>query len=329
MKAEFRFEIPDKWVAAVAAGTVRRSGGMLINAETGRYVAHLQEAGSSSIANNVAPLGAMLGKAAPVVLGGAMAVGTVGAVAAIVGVGVSLAGFKMVRDRLDSIKKTLSDQDERLTRIGALQERAEVRASARDAAEVGATLAAAEEAWHRSDRTGFLQANVDGPLLRAEIYWRTLLPGMLRSSAFSLDEAFAAYGNVLQLTAVRLQVLMLEDELPAARQYAQDVARWHAETTRAITSTDLARERCPDPFSADWRSVRNTAQTALDAAREADLLLHQRVLLLQELGEQDLSPVAYVESARSRSGLLVLPLHNDASPTASADTVILPRNRQQ
>lgn len=305
------FETPEAWRAAEAAGTVRRFGVLLKDTATGRIVAHLQEVGDLSRALPDGPLSALLGTTKVLAGAGAVASG-IGAVAAIVGIGVSVLGFAHVSRRLDALDRAVGALDERLSRLSRQLDRLEQRASARDAAEVSAVLAAAEEAWHRTDRVAFLRAHVDAPLLKAERYWRALLgdgaqPGLLQLPDFSLDEAMAAYGRVVQLAAVRTQVLLLEDEPVAARRYAAEVAEWHARTTRSLSPVALAQARTGSPLDPTWPAQRAAASAVASVLREADVLLAQRVDVLDAVAALPLSPTAYVEAARDGEGVRVVP----------------------
>lgn len=309
MYENIAFEVPAKFAAGVADGTIKRFGAILWDTATKHIVGHLQEAGTLSLSAGLEPLGALMGTTKSLVGASAVFSG-VGAIAAIVGVGVSVLGFAQVKNRLSAIDRTLAVQDRKLSDIQNKLGRAELRAWAMDAARVESILADAEEAWHRGDPAAHLRTHVDNALRHAEMYWRTVLgsrdrPGMLLSDAFSLEEAFSAYGHVIQLAAVRIQVLMVEDELSTARSYADEISRWHAGTTRNITAVDLAAARTSGPLDPSWRSTRDIAQSALGAVREADLFLGQRVQLLDALAEHRISPRAYIESARSREGELV------------------------
>ncbi len=125
------FEIPAKYAADLASGSIVRFGGLLKDASTGRIVAHLQETGSlaqrlGAQLLNVSPFD---GVSAISSLAGNMQLAkiqktlellqiqqwlTLGS--SLVGIGVSLAGFKMMSDRFDRLDQRLDAFKEHIDR---------------------------------------------------------------------------------------------------------------------------------------------------------------------------------------------------------------------
>jgi hypothetical protein len=116
-------EVPARFLADVVSGAVVRYGCILKDADSGRIVGHLKEVGQGAVLLSRLPLPS-LGTAVQVgqwldthsqlqhirhTLSALQLVSTVGAVASVAGLGVSVAGFAVVLNRLDRLESRLNE----------------------------------------------------------------------------------------------------------------------------------------------------------------------------------------------------------------------------
>src|SRR4051794_32784562 len=118
-------EIPAKFLQAVAEGSAERCGCLLRDAATKRILGHLKEVGQLPGLLSRMPLPSVLGvggvaqigrwidhhaqlKHIQVALDKLRLVSTVGAVASVAGLGVSVAGFAIVLNRLQRLESQLN-----------------------------------------------------------------------------------------------------------------------------------------------------------------------------------------------------------------------------
>ncbi len=139
MLGSIPFEIPARFVADVASGSVVRYGGLLKDAASGQIVAHLQETGSmarhlGSVLSGVNPfdpvsaVSSVFSNVQLAKLQKAMEVlqitqwATLGV--SLAGVGVSLVGFKIMNDRFNRVDEQLSRLKQHIdTRFDEMVER--------------------------------------------------------------------------------------------------------------------------------------------------------------------------------------------------------------
>jgi hypothetical protein len=332
------FEVPDRFLAAVAAGAVRRVGATLRDSANGGIVAHLQETRllQETVGGAAGPGGpgglllsaARLGSSAwaNVQLGQVKsaldALGMLNAAtlaAAAVGVGVSAAGFALVRQRLQAIDRSLGLVHRDVLAGRRAAERADPQLAAAHQAVVGGLLYRAEEAWERSDAQAVWR-ELEGRLDEAQRYCRGLVGGVGAASAFldwrfTLEEAAAAYEAALALAAARVQALLLIEECAGALRCAREFHEWHERAVGGLLAVDVAASRSRQLADAAGLSegdahsrLLHEGLRLLEAVREARLHAASRVDLLRALAKRGASGREYVEAARDAAvPLLALP----------------------
>jgi hypothetical protein len=242
-------------------------------------------------------------------LGGLLVLGTGTLVVSAVGLGISAAGFGLVLSRLGSIEQRLGAfaNSARLAQLTG--ERVEMRQMAHVAAEAQSLLARAEGARYRSDAVSVWR-DVEGPLDRAQRYWRVLVDAGPRRSIFcdarfSPEEAASAYEAAVSLASARQSALMLIGEGVEALNYAEEVARWHDAAFCEVRPPDIAacwaeREsssgaRRPEDVRAE---VMGRCCELVAGVREAGLALWSRPSLLRCLAERGVGGRQYLEALR-------------------------------
>ena len=319
------FEIPDRFLAAVARGAVCRIGTTLRDRATGRIVAHLQETGllQRLISTGGNPVGLLLsaGQLASSVaanvqleqvkamLSGLQLLTGASLAASVVGVGVSAAGFALVLRRLGNLERGLAGVRREVLAARLAVERVDAQLETAQRALVESLLERADEAWVRSD-AATVWRQLDGPLDQAQRYWRGLVGGragasILLDQRFRLEEAVAAYEAALTLAAARVQALLLLEEHAAALHHAREFHRWHEEALDGLTPIDIATARsaamaeAEGMSEADARSrLLRTSQQFMDGVREVQLHVAGRPALIQTLIDRGLGGREYVEAVR-------------------------------
>jgi hypothetical protein len=259
------FEIPDRFLVAVANGAMRRIGTTLRDDATGRIAGFLQETGRfQRTVGTGGPGGVILsaGQLASSIyanvqlsqmksmLAALQMLNVASLAASAVGIGVNVAGFALVLGRLDQIDKGIdaAAQEVRLTRKVA--ERIDVLVATRDRAKMEALLQEGEDAWLRSDPVQVWK-ELEGPLFAEQVYWQALLmgkasPPLFRDPRFTLEEAVAAYETVLVLASAHIHTLLLIEEEKLARHRAAEFRRWNDQLIFDLRAIDLATARSDD-----------------------------------------------------------------------------------
>lgn len=319
------FEVPDRFVGMIAAGTARRLGTTIRDAASGRILAHLQETSLLPTTLGANPIGLLLsgGQLASSVvanyqleqvkrmLSGLRVLTSASLAVSVVGVGVSVAGFALVMRRLRDLEGQVAGVGREVLAARLAAERAELRLETRDGSRAESLLYRAEEAWDRSDARDVWR-QLEGPLDEEQRYWRALVgDGTGRSvfldGRFTLEQAVAAYGSVLTLAAARVQALLLLDETEAARRQTEELCRWHEQTMLGLTAVDLARVRAKQLAAAaglrevDARArLLDTSHRFLTHVCEIHLGLAGRQELVRSLAERGVSGCQYLHELRRR-----------------------------
>lgn len=319
------FEVPERFIGMIAAGTARRIGATIRDTATGQILAHVQETGQLPIMLSPNPAGLILSAGQLVsslvsnyqlhrikeMLVGLQMLTAASLAVSAVGIGVSVAGFALVVQRLKQLERQVAGVGQEVLAARLAVERIEVRQGTRDSSRAESLLYRAEEAWHRSEPR-HVWRDLEGPLDEEQRYWRglvggTLGPSVFFDSRFSLEQAAAAYESVLTLATARVQTLLLLDEMAAALQQAEELYRWHAQTMLGLTAVKLVRARAQ--HVADTSGMREEdARTRLQEAFhrflthvfEIHLHLADRPALIHSLREQQVPGSAYLHELRQR-----------------------------
>jgi hypothetical protein len=328
------FEVPARFLAQFAAGSVIRIGTTLRDKGTMQIVAHLQEAallpaaigtglpGGLLLAATQAVQGVMFSsrlarvqQALAVVQGLNVATLAVG----VVGLGVSTAGFALVNQRLGNIEKQLGTMQAKASRIECLGQRIDARQTADARGKLASLLSRAEEAWVRKDAELVWRA-LDPDLSDAHHVHRFLAcpPGgksLFLDHRFALEEAVAAYEAALMLAGLRIQVLLLLEQMPAALHFSRDVRDWAVGAIGGLRTTDIVDLRWKALAEAkglkedDARSrLSGQVVRMLDTLQHARDCLDARPALLEDLAHRPVSGREYIEDIRTRKEEMVLVL---------------------
>jgi hypothetical protein len=319
------FEVPDRFLAAVARGAVCRIGTTLRDRATGRIVAHLQETGllQRLVSTGVSPAGLLLSvgqltssivanvqlEQVKAMLSGLQLLTGASLAASVVGVGVSAAGFALVLRRLGNLERSLACVRREVLATRLAVERVDAQLAAAQRALVESLLERAEEAWVRFDAAAVWR-QLDGPLDQAQRYWRGLVGGraggsILLDPRFTPEEAVAAYEATLTLAAARVQALLLLEEHAAALHHAREFHHWHEEAVQGLSPIDIAAARsaavaeAEGVSEADARSrLLRTSQPFMDGVREVQLRVGHRPALIQTLIDRGIAGREYIEAVR-------------------------------
>lgn len=262
----FLFEVPTVWQAAVAAGQVIRYGSILKDVGTGRIVAHVQETGLlSTLASNAPGMLNMFNPFSAVVSAVNAGSGLVAnwqlnrmdrkiealkdmftgfqnfqianlALAGL-GIGVSVAGFALVKYKLDKMTLKL-DGIETTIREGFGQQRAD---RLRDfESDVNGLLDEAEEGWKAADGGTANWTHVAKGLSHlVHVY-----PGEIEKHLDARNYDFPTLAYLIERYRVcavtRLECLVLNNELSNALDFSRKVADRSANLLDRLTPLDMA-----------------------------------------------------------------------------------------
>lgn len=343
------FQSPDMWRKAVDAGNVLRMGSALYDTGSNLHAFLVETEGYQPAIESALQVGAAgavvhpfigvaidLAEVASAIASnvqleqvkwllkgvGMLNAATLGA--SLVGVGVSVAGFEMVRRRLDrlqdsidGLKGAIAETDRKVDVVSSM-------IAAKNWAGFDALLYQAEAAWHATDPSNDWKGMLM-PLLFEDKYFRALLgrqqsASLFLNPRFPIEQVTAAYEAALRLASLRVQTLLLLDEMDQAIHYAEDVRRWHKENILNLKRKDLADAR--RPANADYgfysaseakNSYMQEIKPLVDTIHEVQASIDSRVMLLRSLKEQGIKGREYIETVRNRkdSPLLLL------APTAS------------
>lgn len=223
-------------------------------------------------------------------------------IASVVGIGVSVAGFKVMNDRLNALDTTLS-------KVGDAVRRQDNRLAIDRQSHVSAQMAALDECLFLSNRGPSLD-RISGELQTLLHLYRgwvsSAAHNVFLSPDYTLEQAIAEYQRVVQLSLARMQVLLLQNEQRAATNFAEEVSQWHQSLARSLSPVALADARTTGraaPTVREREQAVAAAQDAIAAVRESSILLAQKPAIIRSIP----GPVAtFVETLRERRDLPVL-----------------------
>jgi hypothetical protein len=322
-------EIPKIFLNALPK--LRRTAGTLRDA-AGRIVGFLQETGlfqkviasrapggvildAGNIATN-APMDQVFSSLSALrLLNGATLAATV------VGIGVNVAGFALVLDRLNRVELIAKETRREAVAARLAAERVDVQTVVRNKANTLACLELAEEAWARSDPVPVWDG-LQLPLLQQLTYEQCLLgkggtTSIFLDGRFLFEESIAAYESVLLLDAARFQTLLLMGEERAAAVHAQRVLAWHRGSVFQLAPDEIARATSQRLAERDNRGepdvrseLRRKAEAFIEKVFEIDRHLVERIELVKYLLDKGIRGRAYIEELRQRTDtpLVILPV---------------------
>ncbi|MBI3822047.1 MAG: lipase family protein [Planctomycetes bacterium] len=312
---------------------LKKNAGILRDA-AGQVVGFLQETGllQKTIANEA--VGGIIGEAGEIaknaplgqvfsllsslrLLNGATLAATV------VGIGVNVAGFALVLNRLKRVELIASDAKREAIAARLAAERVDVQLAARNLGDTMAHLQLAEEAWSHSDPVSIWKS-LQLPLVQQISYEQCLLGKGARNSIFlddrfAFEEAIAAYESLLLLDAARFQTLLLMEEKRAALFAAETFLAWHRDAVFQLTPDEIARatslRRAGDDTRKEpdvRRDLLRMAETFKERVLEINQHVAARIELIRYLIAKEMSGRAYVDECRQNmdSPLMILPVDN-------------------
>jgi hypothetical protein len=303
------FVVPDRFVEAVKSDIARISGTSIRRVSDGRFLGFMQ--GGPPPEMSLIQTLLTDGRSAPTAINPVLGIANL--VVSVVGVGVSVAGFLLTWRRLGEIRNQIQGAAADTNQI-------KVRMETRDWARLEHLLQRAEEAWHHQN-PATVWREIDGPLNEEYTFWRHMVGNRAAEQALlnagsPLQSALAAYEAAMRLAGARIQTLMLLRELPAARQFAGEVQRWHEGAMLGMNWVDLARVRAQElPALAGQPTVTRPQLRELSVGLVNRLIDTQEALatredLLTHLHERKIDGHEYVRAAREQTGhsVMVLPV---------------------
>jgi len=341
------FEPPDRFLTELLAGSLRRIGTTIRDAQTGRMVGHLQETRLlPELMQKCLPTAG--GGPAGFILQAGQLVSSIGAniqleqvktmllalklmtgatlAASVAGIGVSAAGFALVLRRLGQLEHNLAGVQREVVAARLVAERIDIRIATHDWARIESLLTRGDEAWVRSDADKVWK-DLEGPLDQEQHYWRGLVGGQVAPSIFldphfTLEQAAAAYESALTLAATRIQTLLLLEQHAAARHHAREFHQWHDRSLSTLRPVAIASARSRQVAEDDGISEQDARSKLLqqsseiiDSVREIELHVAERPAVIQNLMERGIKGRAYVEALRDCTEvpvlILTMPEHSD------------------
>jgi uncharacterized Zn ribbon protein len=327
------FEYPNDWISEIARGSVYRIGTTLRDHATGRVVAHLQETSLlHQLPNSLHPIswafeaGELASSVAANfqlqqikwVLEGLqlMSAATLAATAA--GIGVSVAGFALIDRRLRTIEEALSTISDDLLRTRQAAERIERTAAFHDRSRLASLFYQCDEAWVRSDPERVWR-DLLGPLDEEQRFYRALVSGsgadsVLVDEHFTMDHGRMAYEATISIAALRFQLLLLLNELEAAKFHANDFRVWHESTVIPVQRRQIAaaawKQYAKQQGISEENDARNQVMESLRpfiaTVHEVQLQAGDRITLLKSLREKGMTGREFLQTAREITDLPVV-----------------------
>ena len=254
------FSIPGKFASGMADGSLVRFGAIIKDANNGGIVAHLQETGvaqqllSSATGGPFAPISAVSSIGANVQLSALtnmmatmqmLQYATIGA--SLVGLGVSVAGFKAMSTRFDQVQSQISAFSDKVVQHFEEQKEREFRShqsrvkSLLEQAELAYAYNNSSSEWMRiahdlADEAGFYQGEIEH---------------LISLTVFD-DQQFKAYSQLYTLcNNARIKCLMLADELLAARDTSKSMEKQYNLLFDPLTPISLAKQSIRLPQNTD------------------------------------------------------------------------------
>lgn len=255
------FEVPAQFMAKVLSGEYVRYGGILKDSVTGQVVGHLKEAGSlgnvlSAIPTN--PISAVTGviqigqyahlshqntqimqniTQVQSTLEGLQLITSVGALASVASLGVSVAGFAFVRKRLKMLESKLDDVLGELSQVKKIVQRSEIKIDALSYSRLNAAaeeLSIAEAADGEKECIEYARS-AETKFRVIKRYYTILLKdgdyNVLADPELPLPEALELHSRFIAAMQGELQACFLRGDLGAYRMCLQ-------------TNTELAQDIC-------------------------------------------------------------------------------------
>jgi len=311
----------------LASKVLMRLGPMIFDRNSGKPEAIIQEAGTFQPTLGTGGHGGILLSPAELLttiqkgnaelaamLRGLQMLNVASLAAAVVGIGVSVAGFALVLNRLKQVQLTLEGIKDDAAMARLVAERVDLRASRENWARTQALLKLAEAAWHHTDPVPRWKELMN-PLFQQQTFEQCLVGSeagrsILLDNRFEFEEAVQAYESTLILASAHSQTLLLVGQERAALHHAEEFHKWHTELIVPIDPVDMVNPRV-SATDADERSRRRRkAESFKQHALEIDRQLAGRVQLVRYLIDKGVSGRAYIEAAREQTGspILLLPV---------------------
>lgn len=324
------FSYPSQFLALVESGDVIRYGAILKDAASGRIVAHMQQTGflegllstTSSLLpiNPFSPISAVSSLGANFqlyrldakieqslqLMQGFAGMQLANLALAGLGLGVSVAGFAMIKSRLNEVSlkiDTLTDvvrsgfEEQRLRELRDLE------------SDLDGQLDHAEEAWEHSDGGTRVWTRVADRLNDMVYRYPKLIEQHLRELTHDPQTLAYLLERYRVLAQTRIECLILNNEMMSARDFARRFSQKTNELLNDVTPLEFARAR----IARDTRDRHLELRRQLPEARRfvANLREFQDVfetkpLLIDSLIESRQDGRDYVQSLREQKEPLVL-----------------------
>ncbi|TDE39836.1 hypothetical protein [Antarcticimicrobium sediminis] len=325
------FEIPAHFVTAEKLGQVVRFGAILKDTETGRIVAHMQETGFLNQLANL-PANAFLSPVSTLssvasnyqlyrvdqkitamqqMLSGLQSMQIANLALAGLGIGISVAGFAVIKSRIDKVSTKIDNLESLISREFEDQRLRELKNLEAD---LDGQLDHAEEGWTSTDGLR-IWTRVADRLNDMVYYYPKLIEEHLAAQTPDLKLAGYLLERYRVLAATRVECLVLIGELESARDFSRRFMARNARLLDPVSPLDLARRRAAtaegDALTreAAFRREIEPARQFTAAIREFQDLSETRPLLIETLIEKRLNGRDYIEQLRAEkeTPLLLLP----------------------
>jgi len=308
------FSIPANFASGIADGSLIRFGAIIKDAGSGSIVAHLQETGVSQqlLSNTVSlpfsPISAASSLGANVQLAALtnmMAVmqmlqfATLGAT--LIGVGVSVAGFKAMSTRFDQVQSQISSLSDNVNQHFQELKARDYRShqsrvkSLLEQADLAYSYSNSTSEWIRishalADEAGFYQGEIQY-LLSLDVFD---------------EQLFQTFTQLYTIcNSARIKCLMLADELLAARDISKATSNQYNFLFDPLTPITLAKQsinlihKTDQPYEHLLRQELMNTKQLVSSMREVQDTAATRPLLLDTLIERNISGQAFFERLES------------------------------
>lgn len=330
------FVTPAQFFLPEMMGQVVRHGAILKHVGTGRIVAHMQETGLLSDLASL-PANAFLSPVNTIsslasnyqiyrvdqkitamqqMLEGMQTLQVANLALAGLGIGISVAGFAMIKRRIDQVSAKIDNLENLILREFATQrlERLKELESRLDA-----QLDHAEEGWTSNDGTR-VWTRVADELNDMVYYYPKLIEEQLGSTRPDLRLAVYLLERYRVLAATRVECLVLTGELDSARDFSRRFATRTTQLLEPVSPMKIARARsmahAGDALTREavFRRELEPAWQFTAAVREFQDLTETRPLLIESLIEKGIRGRDYIEQLRAekKEPLVILPVATPA-----------------
>lgn len=322
------FEIPAKFAAGIADGSILRFGTLLKEAGSGQILAHVQETGlAQQIVGKLGcslltPVSSLLNVASSAyanvqlhqlkkMVEGLQALQFATLGVGIAGIGVSVVGFALMNKKLNAIQKQIRQLSDRIDQHFVALEQRNLRSHF---SLMNGLLEEAEQAYWLKDPSAEWK-RVSGEMAREGAFFQGELAHLLENKIFHYELFIDLFQSYAMCTNGRTQCMILSNELEFAQRVTQDTAKNYNKLFDSLIPSELASKALYPHVSKSSSSIeqlrveRRKMEELVHNVRDAQDAAATKPHLLGTLIEREIDGRQCLDSLRNNDthSLLLLP----------------------